>query len=81
MAIEVHEYRGVGIAELPLAAGTVYTVVARVDVEGRDRVSFPSLEAVCAWLDRNAPLCEKHGTTLPDCYYNPAELRDALAGR
>ena len=78
--IAVYEYRGVGIAELPLQAGTVYAVFSRVAANGRDRLSFPSLENVHSWLDRAVSIVAQHGTTLHECYFDAAELCEILNG-
>jgi len=76
--IAVYEYRGVGIAELPLQAGTVYAVFSRMAANGRDRISFPALENVHSWLDRAVFIVAQHGTTLHDCYFDAAELCQIL---
>lgn len=78
--IKVYEHRGVGIAEFPFRAGTVYTVFSRLSVNGHERLSFPSLEAVHNWLDRSVETVTQHGTSLQECYFNAAELCEILDG-
>lgn len=78
--IKVYEHRGVGIAEFPFRAGTVFTVFSRLSINGHDRLSFPSLEAVHSWLDRSVETVTQHGTSFQECYFNAAELCEILDG-
>ena len=80
MDIKVYEHRSVGIVEFPFRSGTVYTVFSRLPVNGHDRLSFPSLEAVHGWLDRSVEKVTQHGTSLQECYFNAAELCEILDG-